>query len=79
MAYPFSPGVKVVGTTGLNGSDRVVLGPAKQIVAGTDLMSDFSEFQLWYDINTDQLRHRIATKLGVNIAYPEFWVSNDQA
>ena len=79
MAYPFSPGVKVVGTSGLNGSDRVVLGPAKQIVAGTDLMSDFSEFQLWYDINTDQLRHRIATKLGVNIAYPEFWVSNDQA
>ena len=79
MAYPFSPGVKVVGTSGLNGSSRVVLGPAKQVVAGTDLMSDFSEFQLWYDINTDQLRHRIATKLGVNIAYPEFWVSNDQA
>ena len=77
MAYPFSPGVKVVGTTGLNGSARVVLGPAKQIVAGTDLMSDFSEFQLWYDINTDQLRHRIATKLGVNIAYPEFWVTNN--
>jgi len=79
MAYPFSPGVKVVGTVGLNGSNRVVLGPAKQIVAGTDLMSDFSEFQLWYDINSDQLKHRISTKLGVNIAYPEFWVSNDQA
>ncbi len=79
MAYPFSPGVKVVGTVGLNGSNRVVLGPAKQIVAGTDLMSDFSEFQLWYDINSDQLKHRISTKLGVNIAYPSFWVSNDQA
>ena len=79
MAYPFTPGVKVVGTVGLNGSDRVVFGPAKQIVAGTDLMSDFSEFQLWYDINSDQLKHRISTKLGSNIAYPEFWVSNDQA
>ena len=79
MMYPFNPNIKVVGTVGLNGSDRVVLGPAKQIVAGTDLMSDFSEFQLWYDINSDQLRHRISTKLGVNIAYPEFWVSNDQA
>ncbi len=78
MAYPFNPGVKVVGTVGLNGTARVVLGPAKQIVAGTDLMSDFSEFQLWYDINSDQLKHRISTKLGVNIAYPEFWVSNDQ-
>ena len=79
MAYPFSPGVKVVGTVGLNGSDRVVLGPAKQIVAGTDLMSDFSEFQLFYDINSDQLKHRISTKLGVNIAFPSYWVSNDQA
>ena len=79
MAYPFQPGIKVVGTAGLQGSNRIVLGPAKQIVVGTDLLSDFSEFQLWYDINTDTLRHRISTKLGVNIAFPEFWVSNDLA
>jgi hypothetical protein len=78
MMYPFQ-NVKVVGTVGLQGSGRVVLGPAKQIVVGTDLLSDFSEFQLWYDINTDTLRHRISTKLGVNIAFPEFWVSNDRA
>ena len=78
MMYPFQ-NVKVVGTVGLQGSGRVVLGPAKQIVVGTDLLSDFSEFQLWYDINTDSLRHRISTKLGVNIAFPEFFVSNDRA
>jgi hypothetical protein len=78
IGMPFQ-NAKIVGTTGLNGSSRIVLGPAKQIVAGTDLMSDFSEFQLWYDINSDQLKHRISTKLGVNVAYPEFWVSNDQA
>ncbi len=78
MVYPFQ-NVKVVGTVGLQGSERIVVGPTKQIVAGTDLMSDFSEFQLWYDINTDQLKHRISTKLGVQIAYPEFWVSNELA
>ena len=78
MQYPYQ-NIKVVGTTGLIGSNRIVLGPAKQVVAGTDLLSDFSEFQLWYDINTDQLKHRISTKLGVQIAYPEFWVSNDLA
>ena len=78
MMYPFQ-NVKVVGTVGLQGSERIVVGPAKQVVAGTDLMSDFSEFQLWYDINTDQLKHRVSTKLGVNIAYPDFWVSNDLA
>ena len=79
MMYPFNPNIKVVGTVGLNGSNRVVLGPAKQIVAGTDLMSDFSEFQLWYDINSDQIKHRISTKLGVNVAFPEYFCSNDQA
>ena len=76
IGMPFQPNVKIVGTVGIN-TNRIVLGPSKQIVAGTDLMSDFSEFQLWYDINTDQLRHRIATKLGVNVAYPEFFISNN--
>ena len=78
MMHPFA-NVKVVGVVGLNGSNRIVLGPAKHIVVGTDLLSDFSDFQLWYDINGDQLKHRVVTKLGVNIAYPEFWVSNDLA
>jgi len=78
IGMPFQ-NAKIVGTVGLQGSGRIVLGPARQIVAGTDLMSDFSEFQLWYDINSDQLKHRISTKLGVNIAFPEFWVSNDVA
>ena len=78
IGMPFQ-NAKIVGTVGLQGSGRIVVGPAKQIVAGTDLMSDFSEFQLWYDINSDQLKHRISTKLGVNVAFPEFWVSNDVA
>jgi hypothetical protein len=78
MQHPFA-NVKVVGVSGLNGSNRMVMGPAKHIVVGTDLLSDFSDFQLWYDINGDQLKHRVVTKLGVNIAYPEFWVSNDLA
>ena len=78
IGMPFQ-NAKIVGTVGLQGSGRIVVGPAKQIVAGTDLVSDFSEFQLWYDINSDQLKHRISTKLGVNIAFPEYWVSNDVA
>ena len=78
MRHPFTPNVTIVGTIGLQGSDRIVLGPAKHIVVGVDLLSDVSNFQLWYDINDDKLKHRVVTKLGVNIAYPEFWVSNDQ-
>ena len=26
-------------------------------VVGTDLLSDISNFSLWYDINADQLKH----------------------
>ena len=78
IIHPYT-NVRVVGTVGLEGSGRVVLGPAKHIVVGTDLLSDTSNFQMWYDINSDQLKHRISTKLGVNVAFPEFWVSNDLA
>ena len=79
MRRPFTPNVTIVGTIGLQGSNRMVMGPAKHIVVGTDLLSDVSNFQLWYDINDDKLKHRVVTKLGQNIAFPEFWVSNDQA
>jgi hypothetical protein len=76
MKHPFA-NLTIVGTVGLAGSDRIVTGPARQIVIGTDLISDLDNFQLWYDINGDQLKHRIVTKLGVQVAYPEFWVTNN--
>jgi hypothetical protein len=79
MRHPFTPNVTIVGTIGLQGSNRIVMGPAKHIVVGTDLLSDVSNFELWYDINSDQLKHRVVSKLGVNIAYPIYWVSNDLA
>jgi len=74
--HPFA-NLRVVGTVGLAGSDRIVTGPARQIAVGTDLVSDLDNFQLWYDINGDQLKHRIVTKLGVQVAYPSFWVTNN--
>ena len=77
MAYPFQ-NVKFVGTTGLQGSDRVCLMPDAYAVVGTDLETDLTDFQLFYDINSDQLRHRISTKLGVGLAFPEYVVSNNR-
>lgn len=76
MKHPFT-NLTVVGTVGLAGNDTIVTGPARQIVVGTDLVSDLDNFQLWYDINDDKLKHRIVTKLGVQVAFPEFWVTND--
>lgn len=76
MRHPFA-NLTIVGTVGLAGSNRIVMGPARHIVVGTDLVSDLDNFQLWYDINDDKLKHRIVTKLGVQVAYPEFWVTNN--
>ena len=76
IAYPFQ-NVKVVGTSGIS-SDRIALMPDAYAVVGTDLLSDVDNFSLWYDINADQLKHRLKSKLGVQVAFPEFIVSNDR-
>ena len=79
VPLPGFPNVKIVGTWGLNGSERVVLGPSSDLVIGTDLQSDVDNFQTWYDINSDAIKYRLRTKLGVQVGHPAYWVSNDQA
>lgn len=76
MAYPFQ-NVKVVGTSGISG-ERIALMPDAYAVVGTDLLSDVDNFSLWYDINADQLKHRLKSKLGVQVAFPEYIVSNNR-
>ena len=76
--YPFAPGIKVAGTIGISGN-RIALMPDAYAVVGTDLLSDVDNFQLWYDINADQLKHRLKSKLGSQVAFPEYIISNDGA
>ena len=78
IQHPYE-NVKIVGTIGLGSSNRIIAGPAKQIVVGTDLASDATNFQLWYDINADAVKYRLSSKFGANIVFPEYWVSNDLA
>tara|TARA_R110002126_G_scaffold79930_1_gene198327 strand:- start:231 stop:1127 length:897 start_codon:yes stop_codon:yes gene_type:complete len=74
IKYPFQ-NITVYGTRGVIG-DRIVLMPNAYAVIGTDELSDVDNFQLWYDVNADQLKHRLKSKLGVQIAYPNAVVSN---
>jgi len=78
LQYPFANGIKVVGTVGITGN-RIALMPDAYAVVGTDLLSDVDNFQLWYDINQDQLKHRLKHKLGAQVAFPEYIISNDGA
>ena len=77
MQYPFQ-NVQVVGTTGISG-DRICLMPNAYTVVGVDLESDETNFSLFFDINSDTLKHRIKSKLGVALAFPEYVVSNGLA
>ena len=79
VPFPGYPNVKIVGIYGLRSSERVIVGPASDIFIGTDLSSDTSNFQLWYDINDDALKYRLRNKLGTQIGHPQYFVSNDLA
>ena len=73
--YPFA-NVKVCGTPGITGG-RIVLMPDAYSVVGTDSLEDINNYQLWYDVNADELKHRLKHKLGVAIAFPEYVLTND--
>jgi len=79
VKHPTIPNLTIFGTIGLAGSGRIVIGSYSDIVVGTDLASDATDYQLWYDINDDAIKYRISAKFGANIANPTQWISNDIA
>ena len=79
VPLPGYPNIKIVGTYGLRSSERVIIGPSSDMVVGTDLTSDTTNFQFWYDIDSDSLKYRLRNKLGVQVGHPEYFISNDQA
>jgi len=84
--YPFT-NVRVVRTYGLsasgtqsgytvNSNDAVVLGPSKLLFWGTDLVSDYSTFKLFYVEAEDSVRFIFRAKLGTCVVYPQYFVTN---
>ena len=72
--YPFA-NVKVIGTPGIT-DGRICLMPDAYAVVGVDALEDETNFQMWYDVNADQLKHRLKSKLGGAIAFPEYVLTN---
>lgn len=66
---------KVVGCPGLN-TDLIAAGPQQYMLVGTDLMSDEDSFRSWWSMDYQQVRVMSAWKLGVALAFPEFFVTN---
>lgn len=61
---------------GLNGSNLVVLAPAGYMVMGVDLMSDSETLKMFYSEDFDEVRLRSNFKIGVQIAWPQFVITN---
>lgn len=68
--------IKVVGCPGLNGSDLIVGGAQQYMLAGVDLASDEDSYRAWWSQDFQEVRIMAAWKLGVNIAFPQFFVTN---
>ena len=60
--------VKVIPTIGLNGSNKVTIGPAEYMVVGFDLLSDHEKLVIWYSKDFDELRLRANYNYGAQIA-----------
>ena len=61
---------------GLNGSNLMVLAPAGYLVMGVDLMSDSEQLKMFYSVDFDEVRLRSNFKVGVQVAWPQFVITN---
>jgi len=67
---------RVVGVPGLNGSSLIAAAPQQYWLIGTDLTSDEDSFRAWFSQDFQQVRIMAAWKLGTQIAFPQFFVTN---
>lgn len=59
-AYAVHPNsnVKIYPTIGLNGSNKVTIGPASYMFVGFDLLSDHEKLDIWWSRDNDEVRIR---------------------
>lgn len=67
---------KVVGVPGMNGSDTILIGPMQYMLVGVDLTSDEDSFRAWWSQDFQEVRMMSAWKLGTQIAFQQFFVTN---
>jgi hypothetical protein len=70
---------KVVGVPGLAGSNLIAMAPAQYFLVGVDLTSDEDSFRAWWSQDFQEVRMMAAWKLGTQIAFPQFFVTNGLA
>jgi hypothetical protein len=60
----------------LNGSNLIAAAPQQYWLVGVDLMSDEDTYRSWFSLDFQEVRVMAAWKLGTQIAFPQFFVTN---
>ena len=61
--------MRIIKVNGLNGKDDIYTGRGSQFVFGTDLSSDFENFDLWYSLDDDVIYLRSKFRAGVQVPF----------
>ena len=63
-------------TKGLTGTNYIFGTYAENMVVSTDLTNEEEKFDIWYSQDNDEVRVNIQWKIGVQIYFPQFVVTN---
>lgn len=61
--------MRVVKVPGLNGATQIFTGKATEFVFGTDLSSDFDNYEMWYSQDDDVIYVRSKFRAGVQVPF----------
>lgn len=56
--------VQIIPTHGLNGSNRIFISKKNNFFIGTDLVSDYSQFKMWYSMDNQEVRMKCQFRIG---------------
>ena len=62
-------GIKMKAFRGLTTTNRLFLGRQSNFVIGTDLQSDYEQYDMWYERKDDKILTRLKYKLGTQIKF----------
>jgi len=69
---------QVIPVHGLNGSNRIFIGKKSNFFIGTDLVSDYSQFKMWYSMDNQEVRMKCQFRIGAQTGVDQI-ISNNLA
>jgi hypothetical protein len=62
--------IEIIAVHGLNGTGDAYAMSMSNVAMGVDLEDEEASYKVWYSEDNDEIRTKVAFKLGVNVAFP---------